>query len=97
MCSCVWFCLHTVESAFRFVFECVITTDCGILYCTDRVNGGGKKRGRAHGEWAAREKMNLFPPPPHLSSDELAVLLDDMLFGKPYPPLFAFLSSPWFE
>ncbi|CAB1457617.1 unnamed protein product [Pleuronectes platessa] len=28
-----------------------------------------------------------------LSSDELSMLLDDMLFGKPYPLLFALLSS----
>lgn len=35
--------------------------------------------------------------PPQLSSDELAMLLDDMLFTKPYPPLFVFLSTPWLE
>lgn len=56
---------------------------------------GGRSEGRA-GE-GGREKMNLFPPPPKFSSNELTLLLDDMLFGKPYPLLFVFLSSPWLE
>lgn len=38
-----------------------------------------------------RERENeLISSSPRFSSDELAVLLDDMLFGKPYPPLFVF-------
>lgn len=35
----------------------------------------------------------FFHFPPHLSWHELTLVLDDMLFGKPYPPVFAFLSS----
>lgn len=54
------------------------------------------------GEWrekkgercAAREKITYFLLPP--ISPQMN-LLDDMLFRKPYPPLFAFLSSPWSE
>lgn len=76
VCSCVRFCLHSVESAFGFVFECVITTDCGIQYCTERVNEE-KKGGGCREDGQTREKMNLLPPPPPtppppFSSDELA-------------------------
>lgn len=42
VCSCVCFCLHTVESDFWFMFECVITTDYGIQCCADRVEGAGR-------------------------------------------------------
>lgn len=61
--SCVWFCLHTVESAFGFVLECVITADYGILYCTERVNEG-KKRGRAQGGWADKGENELISSSP---------------------------------
>lgn len=37
------FCLHTVQSA--FVFDYVITTDYGILYCADRANEEKKVEG----------------------------------------------------
>lgn len=59
---------------FDWVLECVITADCGRLYCTQRVNEEREKRGGSSGS----PQMNL---------------LDDMLFGKPYPRLFEFLSS----
>lgn len=92
--SCVWFCLHTVESAFGFVLECVITADYGILYCTERVNEGKKKgEGARRMGWQERKWTYFLLPPcsPQMN------LLDDMLFGEPCPPLFAFLSSPWLE
>lgn len=79
--SCLWFCLRTVESAFGFIFEHVLTTEYGTLYCAERVNEGKKK-----GEGAGRmgrdtQRKWTYCLLPQFSSDELAMLLDDMLFG----------------
>lgn len=53
----------------------------------------GEWRGKK-GKMGSKRENNVFPPPP--SSPQMN-LLDDMLFRKPYPPLFVFLSSPWSE
>lgn len=56
------FCLHIVESAFGFVYECVITTDYGILYCTDRVNK--EKMGEGAGRMGRQRENELISSSP---------------------------------
>lgn len=95
MCSCLWFCLHSVESAFGFIFEHVLTTDYGTLYCTERVNDGkkGEGAGRIGSDTQRKWTCCLLPSSPQMNL--LCCLMTCCL--EPLLLLFAFLSPPWLE